>query len=130
MDTNFEIYNGKSFQDLCKDIVNNQTNRKEQIEIFISDLRPMIKTINDAMQVIPLIKQYIDAGISNDEHLVKLAQICQRLMLSEATSQSIGGSSYALTVEEKKELMASIEAISKSDIVISKTVEDSQFPKK
>ena len=125
METDFELFNGKSFKDLCKDIVSNQSNRKEQIEIFIADLRPMIKTINDAMQVVPLIKQYIDAGISNDEHLVKLAQICQRIMALQANAEANGGS-YGLSEEEKKDLMATINDIQKSDSVIIKTISKSQ----
>ena len=48
MDTDFEIYKGKSFKDLCKDIYTNQESRKSQIEIVINDLRPLIKTSNDA----------------------------------------------------------------------------------
>jgi hypothetical protein len=125
METDFELFDGKSFKDLCKDIVSNQSNRKEQIEIFIADLRPMIKTINDAMQVVPLIKQYIDAGISNDEHLVKLAQICQRIMALQASAEANGGS-YGLSEEEKKDLMATINDIQKSDSVIIKTISKSQ----
>ena len=88
MDIDLDLYDGKSFKDLCKDIVTNQSSRKEQIEIMISDLRPMIKTLNDAIQVVPLIKQYIDTGISNDEHLVKLAQICQRILSAQANSEA------------------------------------------
>ena len=125
METDFELFDGKSFKDLCKDIVSNQSNRKEQIEIFIADLRPMIKTINDAMQVVPLIKQYIDAGISNDEHLVKLAQICQRIMALQASAEANGGS-YGLSEEEKKELMSTITDIQKSDSVIVKTISKSK----
>ena len=121
METDFELFNGKSFKDLCKDIVSNQSNRKEQIEIFIADLRPMIKTINDAMQVVPLIKQYIDAGISNDEHLVKLAQICQRLITAQSQAEA-SGTSFGLSEEEKKELMNNIDTIQKSDSVIVKTI--------
>ena len=121
MDTNFELYKGKSFSDLCKDIVGNQSDRKEQIEVFIGDLRPMIKTINDALQVVPLIKQYIDAGISNDEALVKLAQICQRLITAQAQAEA-NGTSYGITEEEKKELMATINEIQKTDSVVVKTI--------
>lgn len=131
MDTNFELYDGKSFQDICKDIVINQSNRKEQIEIFISDLRPLIKTANDALQLVPLIKQYIDAGISNDEHLIKLAVICQRIMANISASETAGGGgSYALTMEEKKELMASIEEIEKSGDILSKKISDTNDTKK
>ena len=125
METDFELFDGKSFKDLCKDIVTNQSNRKEQIEIFIADLRPLIKTINDAMQVVPLIKQYIDAGISNDEHLVKLAQICQRIMAIQANVEANGGT-YGLSEEEKKELMATINEINASDSIIVKTISQSQ----
>jgi hypothetical protein len=121
METDFELFDGKSFKDLCKDIVTNQSNRKEQIEVFIGDLRPMIKTINDAMQVVPLIKQYIDSGIANDEHLVKLAQICQRIMAIQANVEANGGS-YGLSEAEKKELMATINEINQSDAVIVQTI--------
>lgn len=121
METNFELYDGKNFQDLCKEIVDNQHSRKFQIEVLISELRPMIKTGNDAMMIVPLIKQYIDAGISNDEHLVKLAQICQRLMTSQSQAEA-SGTSYGLSEEEKKELMNNINEIQKSDSIIVKTI--------
>jgi len=121
MDTDFELFQGKSFRDLCKDIVDNQHSRKFQIEVLISELRPMIKTGNDAMIIVPLIKQYIDAGISNDEHLVKLAQICQRLITAQAQAES-AGTSFGLSEEEKKELIGSINDIQKSDAVIVKSI--------
>ena len=81
----------------------------------------MIKTINDALQVVPLIKQYIDAGISNDEALVKLAQICQRLITAQAQAEA-NGTAYGITEEEKKELMATINEIQKTDAVVVKTI--------
>ena len=90
-------------------------------EIFISDLRPMIKTINDAMVVVPLIKQYIDSGISNDESLIKLAQICQRIMTAQAQAEA-NGTSYGISEEEKKELMASINNITQNDSIVVKTI--------
>ena len=121
MDTDFELFQGKSFKDLCKDVVDNQHSRKFQIEVLISELRPMIKTTNDAMMVVPLIKQYIDAGISNDEHLVKLAQICQRLITAQSQAESTG-TSFGLSEEEKKELMTSINDIQKSGEVVGKTI--------
>ena len=114
MDADFELYDGKSFKDLCKDIV-------DQIEIFIADLRPMIKTIEDAVRVLPLIKQYIDTGIANDEALIKLAQICQRIMSLQATAEANGGS-YGLSEDEKKELMKTINDINNSDAVIVKKI--------
>jgi fructose-1,6-bisphosphatase len=116
MDTDFELYKGKSFKDLCKDIYSNQENRKEQIEVFISDLRPLIKNVNDAMIVVPLIKGYLDTANVNDDHLVKLAAIIQKIMT--AHSQAAEGTGLGLTEEEKKNLLAEITAIENSDSII------------
>jgi len=104
----FQIYDGKTFEELCKDIVCNQNQRKDQIELLISDLKPLIKTVNDAMAVVPLIKQYIDSGISNDEHLVRLATVIQRLVSSKSESEGGNGSAF-LTDEEKNQLLKDIE---------------------
>ena len=102
----FEIYKGKSFKDLCKDICINQNRRKDQLESSIADLKNMIKSINDALMLVPLIKEYLDASISNDEHLIKLAQICQRIMTA---SQGEGNNNNILiSDEEKEELMRSL----------------------
>lgn len=125
MELDFELFQGKSFRDLCKDIVDNQHSRKFQIEVLISELRPMIKTGNDAMMIVPLIKQYIDAGISNDEHLVKLAQIFQRLIAAQAQSEA-SGTSFGLSEEEKKELMKNIGEIQISDASIVKTISEKE----
>jgi hypothetical protein len=123
MDIDLELYNGKTFKDLCKDICVNQEDRQQQIEVFISDLRSLIKTPTDALMLVPLIKQYIDAGISNDESLVKLATICQRLITAQPSSESSGGM-MGLTEEEKKELMSSINDLHQADSVVVKTISE------
>jgi hypothetical protein len=113
MDLNFEIYKGKNFSGLCKDIVKNSENKKDQIDILISELRTLIKTVNDAIIVVPLIKDYYDIGIKNDEQLVKLAAVVQRLV---AKGESTGeGSSMILSDDERKQLMDEVITISKGD---------------
>lgn len=125
MEFDYELFKNKTFKSLCEDIYKNQSHRKDQIEVLLADLRPMIKTGNDALQIVPLIKQYLDCGISNDEHLIKLAQIIQRIMAAQSQSEA-NGTSFGLSEEEKKELMASINTsiddIKKSDAVIVKTI--------
>ena len=110
--SDYEIYKGKTFASLCKDIVSNSEEKKNQLDILITDLREMIKTVNDAVTVVPLLKDYFDAGIRNDEQLIKLAAIIQRLMADKvsAESESNGG---ILTDEEKKQLMGVIEETAK-----------------
>jgi hypothetical protein len=114
MDMDFELYKGKTFSGLCKDIYENQERRKEQIEVFIGDLRPLIKTVNDAMVVAPIIKGYLDAGNTNDDHLVRLAAVIQKIISSHEKAEAEGGSTF-LSEQEKKQLMDEVESITKSD---------------
>jgi hypothetical protein len=108
----YELYKGKSFASLCKDIVGNSEEKKQQLDVLITDLKDMIKTVNDAVTIVPLLKEYFDAGIRNDEQLIKLAAIVQRLMADRvgAESDSNGG---ILTDDEKKQLMSVIEEAAK-----------------
>lgn len=109
----FELYKGKSFASLCKDIVNNSEEKKTQLDILITDLRDMIKTVNDAVTIVPLLKDYFDAGIRNDEQLIKLAAIIQRLMADKTNGESDSNGGI-LTDEEKKQLMSAIEETAKT----------------
>jgi hypothetical protein len=112
MDNDIEIFKGKNFSDLCKDIVKNSEEKKNQIDILITDLREMIKTINDATMIVPLLKEYFDVGVRNDEQLIKLAAIIQRLMSGKGGAEGEGGA-MLLTEEERKQLMATVEETAK-----------------
>ena len=103
MDFNFEIYDGKTFEDLCKDIDDNHKDKKDQIDILIGELRPLIKSVEDAIRIVPLIKEYLDISVKNDDHLIKLAAITQRYI---STKQTISGADGLMSDEEKKQLLA------------------------
>lgn len=105
----FEIFKGKNFSNLCKDIVRNSEDKKNQVDILISDLRSMIKSANDAMMIVPLLKDYYDVGIRNDEQLIKLAAIIQRI-ISGKTAALAGDDGILLSEEEKKQLLDAAEA--------------------
>jgi hypothetical protein len=102
MNVDFEIFEGKSFQSLCEDIYTNQERMKKQIEKLISDLRSMVKGINDAQIVIPFIKDYLGIGVLNNEHLIKLAQVIQRLITAQTSTDD---SNVLLSDEEKTKLL-------------------------
>jgi hypothetical protein len=113
MDTNFEIYKGRTFASLCKDIVKNSENKKDQIDVLISELRTLVKSVNDAIIIVPLIKDYYDVGVKNDEQLVKLAAIIQKLV---AKGESSGeGNNMILSDEERKQLMDEVITISRGE---------------
>lgn len=99
-ETDFEIFDGKSFKNVCKDIYERSEQKKEAIDLLISELRPMVKSVDDAIQVVPLIHKYLEVGVKNDEQLVKLAQVAQKLQ----TAQTDGGGGFLLSETEKEQL--------------------------
>lgn len=113
MADDFEIYKGKTFGGLCKDIVTNSEEKKQQLDVLMTDLREMIKDIKDAVMVIPLLKEYYDIGVRNDEQLIKLAAIVQRIVAGKMSADGESGN-VLLTDEEKKQLMSNIESTVKS----------------
>ena len=78
MDFEFELYEGKKYSDLMKDIVKNHKSKQSQIKVLIEQLTEMVSEPGDAVVLVPLIKGYLDSDIKNDEALVKLAQIAQK----------------------------------------------------
>ena len=101
-----EIFEGKTFQDLTKDIYENTTKRKTQIDLLISEIHGFITTIDDVVLVAPIIKEYMDTAVRNDEHLVKLAGVLQRII---SKSQGDSDESMLLSDAEKEELMGTLQ---------------------
>ena len=101
-----EIFEGKTFQDLTKDIYENTSKRKVQIDLLISEIHGFITTIDDVVLVAPIIKEYMDTAVRNDEHLVKLAGVLQRII---SKSQGDSDESMLLSDAEKEELMGTLQ---------------------
>lgn len=112
MDLDFELYKGKKYSSLIKDVVINSEQKKDQIDILVSDLRSMIKTANDAIVIVPLIKDYLDVSVRNDEQLVKLAAVVQRLISNQNQGED-GNMGMLLSEDERKQLMGEVEKITR-----------------
>ena len=106
MSDNNEIFKGKTFQDLTRDIYENTQNKKKQIDLLISEIHGFITTIDDVILVAPIIKEYMEVSVKNDEHLVKLAGVLQRII---SKSQGEGDESMLLSDSEKEELMGTLQ---------------------
>lgn len=102
MDKDTKLYDNVSLGDIFKKIDNNHKKKSTQIDQLIAILQPLVKTPSDAAVIVPLIKEYVEAAIKNDDHLVKLAAIAQRLVNSGASSTP--GEGFYLTEAEKDEL--------------------------
>ena len=106
MSNDKEIFEGKTFQDLTKDIYENSQKKKLQIDLLIQEIHGFITTIDDVVMVAPIIKEYMDASIKNDEHLVKLAGVLQRII---SKSSGADDESMLLSDAEKEELMGTLQ---------------------
>ena len=104
------LFDDKSFSDLLKEIHGNQKKKAKQLASLIAELRPLVQTLGDATVVVPLIKEYMEISVKNDDHLVKMAAIVQRLSTGNANS----GDGGLLTEEEMAQLQDLTEEIAKT----------------
>ena len=104
------LFDDKSFSDLLKEIHGNQKKKAKQLASLIAELRPLVQSLGDATVVVPLIKEYMEISVKNDDQLIKMAAIVQRL----STSMSQNGDGGLLTDEEMNQLMDVAEEISKT----------------
>ena len=86
MDSDKEIFKGKTLSDLFEEIYNNSKETKTQVKGLIGELKPLIENIGDATLLVPMIKEYMEIGVKNDEHLIKLATVIQRIEAIQAKS--------------------------------------------
>ena len=101
-----EIFEGKTFQDLTRDIYDNQKNKKLQLDLLIQEIHGFIQTIDDVVMVAPLIKELYDVSVKNDEHLVKLAGVIQRII---SKSTGVNDESFLLSDAEKEDLINALQ---------------------
>jgi hypothetical protein len=133
MDKNDEIFKGTSFADLMSDVYHNSKKKDRQINQLIAQLQPLIRNASDATVIVPLIKEYLDVAVKNDDHLVKLTAIVQRFI---STKQTIAGADGLLSEEEKQQLMKiaektmtaeledELDSIDQEDIVLQTKIDD------
>jgi hypothetical protein len=106
-----ELFEGKTLSDVFADIYKNTDSKRGQITTFITKLVQLIRTPEDATIIGPIIKEFLDVSVKNDEHIVRLAQIVQRLELVTNKTTSSGD---ILTEDEKLQLLNNIKTEVKS----------------
>jgi len=106
MAIDFEVFEGKSLSDVFKDIYDNSVTNKKQLEVLMKEVVGFIKDGDTAVQIIPMLKEYLEINVKNDELLVKLATIVQRL--ATAAKQGDSDEEFGLSEREKEQLMKNI----------------------
>jgi hypothetical protein len=100
------IFGKKKFSDLLEEIYKNQKRREDQVSSLISELKPLVQEIGDATLIVPLIKEYLEIGVKNDEQLIKMATIVQRAIQNQGDDGSLG-----ISEEEKAQLLQEIDKL-------------------
>lgn len=72
------IFGKKTVSDVLKEIYDNSRNKEKQINALIGELKPLVENVGDATVVVPMIKEYLEVGVKNDEHLIKMVALVQR----------------------------------------------------
>ena len=101
------IFKEKRYSELLEEIYDNQKRKEKQISGLISELRPLIQDTGDATIIVPLIKEYMEIGVKNDEQLVKVATILQRVF----QNQDSGAEGFGISDEEREQLLREIDNI-------------------
>ena len=109
MAKDYEIFEGKTLSDVFKDIYDNSKTNKQQLEVLMKEVVGFIKDGDTAVQIIPMLKEYLEINVKNDEQLVKLATVVQRIMAAEKRV-SDSGEEFGLSDAEKEQLMNAIES--------------------
>jgi hypothetical protein len=107
MAIDYEIFDGKSLSSLFKDIYDNTQHNRKQLDVLTRELVQFIKDGDSAVQMVPMIKEYLEINVKNDDQLVKMAGIVQRLISAEGKAGS--EDEYGLSEEEKTQLLSGME---------------------
>jgi hypothetical protein len=107
MAIDYEIFDGKSLSSLFKDIYDNTQHNRKQLDVLTRELVQFIKDGDTAVQMVPMIKEYLEINVKNDDQLVKMASVVQRLISAEGKVGS--EDEYGLSEEEKTQLLSGME---------------------
>ena len=107
MAIDYELFEGKSLSSLFKDIYNNTQHNRKQLDVLTKELVQYIKDGDTAVQIVPMIKEYLEINVKNDDQLVKMAGIVQRLVSAE--SRGAAEDEFGLSEDEKNQLINNLE---------------------
>jgi hypothetical protein len=104
------VFGKKKFSHILEEIYNNQKKKDQQVTALINELKPLISEIGDATLVVPLIKEYMEISVKNDDLLIKMAALAQRAMQTTTADGSL-----TISDEEKEQLLAAVNELTQGE---------------
>ncbi len=106
MSTQFELFPGKNLGDLFKDIYDNQQHKKQRISELIAEMKKLVRHSGDMIAMGPIIRDLIDSSVKNDDALIKMAAIAQRII---GASQKAEGDIGFLSDSVREQLLQQLD---------------------
>lgn len=94
------VFGNKKVSDLLEEIYNNQKKKDRQINALINQLKDHVNDLGDATVVVPMIKDYLEVSVKNDEAIVKMVTIVQRMLNSQP-----GSNEFDMNFDELQKLI-------------------------
>jgi hypothetical protein len=104
IDKDSKIFDDKSLSDVFRDIYNNSKDKQTKIDNIVNSAKDVIKDISSASLLLPIIKEILEISVKNDEQLVKLAAIIQKILDKKEIQGGLDIESI-LPIEEKRQLL-------------------------
>lgn len=105
-----------TFEDILKKIYENSELKQEQMLTTVEHVRPFIRSLSDAITLMPLLTSLQEASIKNDDALVKMAAIVQRGLGKQKVQTNI--EDFGITKEERDSLIKEAKELSNSRRII------------
>lgn len=86
-----QVYGDRTFGDMIRDLEDRNDARKKSIEELVDKLTDMVDNPDNAIVLVPLIKEYMEIDVSNDKHKVDLMKILQKLYKTKIDADEVTG---------------------------------------
>tara|TARA_R110000868_G_scaffold195851_4_gene441645 strand:+ start:7161 stop:7613 length:453 start_codon:yes stop_codon:yes gene_type:complete len=97
-----KLFDDFSMSNLLKEIYGNSKKRSKELDKTLKGLDGVVQSVNDAVVILPVVKEFFDVMVKNDDQLIKMAAIVQRM---HSKASSISNGDFNLTEEEKEMLL-------------------------
>ena len=108
MDYGKVIFKDKSIADIMSEIYKDKQDKSKQLKGLISMLKDLIQDGGDAIMMVPQIKELMDLDIKNNDTLLRLTAIIQKIEAANMRAASEGGGEV-MSEQEKQMLLESLE---------------------
>lgn len=112
---NVKAFKDTSLGDILEEAHDRSNEQKKLVERLIDQLSDFMETEDDAVALVPLIKEYLEINVQNNEQLVKIAQVVQRMYNTAIKQEGKDDGGGGFSDDERDELRSIAENMSEAE---------------